>query len=47
MGIHEKNFNFKKSLLTNLFIFSGKKSEALNIKYLDSEVESKVMTVWV
>ena len=40
MGIHEKNFNLKKSLLTNLLIFSGKKSEALDIKYIDSEVRS-------
>ena len=30
-----KNFNFKKSLLTNLFIFSGKKREAF--KYIISE----------
>ena len=45
MGIHEKNFNFKKSLLTNLFIFSGKKCEALDIKYIDSEVKSYVRLI--
>ena len=45
MGIHEKNFNLKKSLLTNLLIFSGKKSEALDIKYIDSEVKSYVRLI--
>ena len=37
-----KNFNFKKSLLTNLLIFSGKRSESLDIKYIDSEVKTYV-----
>ena len=45
MGIHEKNFNFKKSLLTNLFFFSGKTCEALDIKYIDSEVKSCVRLI--